>query len=115
MGIQIAHFPAVKSLEDFDFKFQPSVDQKLVRELAVGRYIAQAENVLILIRPASVRPTSPSRSDVRPLRRGTPHSSPAPPLSWRLAKSETEGQLAERLGFFAKPKLRVVDWATCRS
>src|ERR671928_357714 len=47
MGIQIAHFPAVKTLEDFDFKFQPSVDQKLVRELALGRYVAGAENVLI--------------------------------------------------------------------
>jgi DNA replication protein DnaC len=47
MGIQIAHFPTVKTLDDFDFKFQPSVDQKLVRELAVGRYIAQAENVLV--------------------------------------------------------------------
>ena len=34
MGIQIAHFPSVKTLEDFDFKFQPSIDQKLVRELA---------------------------------------------------------------------------------
>jgi len=47
MGIQIAHFPAVKTLEDFDFKFQPSLDQKLVRELATGRYVSQAENVLL--------------------------------------------------------------------
>ena len=44
MGIQIAHFPTVKTLEDFDFKFQPSWT-KLVRELATGRFIAQAENV----------------------------------------------------------------------
>jgi DNA replication protein DnaC len=29
MGIQIAHFPTVKTLDDFDFKFQPSVDQLL--------------------------------------------------------------------------------------
>jgi DNA replication protein DnaC len=28
MGISIARFPAVKSLDDFDFKFQPSVDHK---------------------------------------------------------------------------------------
>nr|WP_281255419.1 ATP-binding protein [Cystobacter ferrugineus] len=36
MGIiTIAHFPAVKTLEDFDFKAQPSVDQKLVRRGAV--------------------------------------------------------------------------------
>src|SRR5437899_2388935 len=34
MGIQIAHFPSVKTLEDFDFKFQPSLDAKLVREPA---------------------------------------------------------------------------------
>src|SRR4051812_27017313 len=47
MGIQIAHFPAVKTLDDFDFRFQPSVDQKLVRELATGRFVATAENVLI--------------------------------------------------------------------
>ena len=29
MGIQIAHFPSAKTLEEFEFKFQPSVDQKL--------------------------------------------------------------------------------------
>ncbi|MCY1077036.1 ATP-binding protein [Archangium lansingense] len=47
MGITIAHFPAVKTLEDFDFKAQPSVDQRLVRELATGHFITQAENVLL--------------------------------------------------------------------
>jgi DNA replication protein DnaC len=48
MGIQIAHFPTVKTLDDFDFKFQPSLDQKLVRELASGHFIAGAENLLLL-------------------------------------------------------------------
>jgi len=47
MGITIAHFPSVKTLEDFGFKAQPSVDQKLVWELATRRFIAQAENVLL--------------------------------------------------------------------
>jgi len=47
MGIQIAHFPALKTLDDFDFRFQPSVDAKLVRELATGRFIANGENVLM--------------------------------------------------------------------
>ena len=27
MGLKIAHFPTVKTLDDFDFKFQPSVDR----------------------------------------------------------------------------------------
>ena len=47
MGIQIAHFPAVKTLDDFDFKFQPRVDEKLIKELATGRFVANAENVLL--------------------------------------------------------------------
>src|SRR5204863_158621 len=47
MGLKIAHFPTVKTLDDFDFKFQPSVDQRLVRELATARFLVQAENVLI--------------------------------------------------------------------
>jgi hypothetical protein len=47
MGLKIAHFPVVKTLDDFDFKFQPSIDQRLVRELAGGHFIGQAENVLI--------------------------------------------------------------------
>lgn len=55
MGIQIAHFPAVKTLEDFDFKFQPSVDAKLIRELATGRYIPLAENVLLFGPPVRAR------------------------------------------------------------
>jgi DNA replication protein DnaC len=38
-------------LDDFDFKFQPSVDQRLVRELATGRFLAQAENVLLFGAP----------------------------------------------------------------
>ena len=45
MGITIAHFPVQKTLDDFDFKFQPAVDQKLIRELATGRFIAERQNV----------------------------------------------------------------------
>jgi DNA replication protein DnaC len=51
MGLKIAHFPSVKTLDDFDFKFQPSVDQRLVRELATGRFLAQAENVVLFGAP----------------------------------------------------------------
>jgi hypothetical protein len=44
MGVKIAHFPAIKTLEAFDFPLQPLLDAKLVEELATGRFIAEAEN-----------------------------------------------------------------------
>jgi DNA replication protein DnaC len=110
MGIQIAHFPAVKLLEDFDFKAQPSVDNRLVKELATGRYVAEAENVLIF-GPPGVGKThlaiALGRAAVE-----TGHSVlfvSATTLLAALAKAESEGQLKDKLNYFAKPKLLVID------
>lgn len=43
-----ARFPFRKTLESFDFAFQPSVDQTLIRELATCRYLAHGQNVLFV-------------------------------------------------------------------
>ena len=40
MAFKIAHFPMVRELADFDFKAQPSVDRRQVRELATSRWVA---------------------------------------------------------------------------
>ena len=110
MGIQIAHFPAIKTLEDFDFKFQPSIDHKLVRELATGRFIVGAENVL-LFGPPGVGKThlaiALGRAAVE-----AGHSVlfvTATALLAALSRAQVEGKLAEQIAFYAKPKLLVVD------
>ena len=43
-----ARFPMVRTLADFDFKAQPSVNSDQVRDLEAGRWIAHAENLLLL-------------------------------------------------------------------
>ncbi len=43
--------PGCEDTRRFDLEFPPSIDQKLVRELATGRYVANAENVVILVAP----------------------------------------------------------------
>jgi DNA replication protein DnaC len=110
MGVQIAHFPSIKTLEEFEFKFQPSIDQRLVRELATGRFISAAENVLIF-GPPGVGKThlaiALGRAAVE-----TGHSvlfTSATALLAALAKAESDGQLADRLLFYTKPKLLVID------
>ncbi len=46
--IKDAGFPVLKTLETFDFKAQPSINQELVRELMRGEYMDQKENVLLV-------------------------------------------------------------------
>jgi DNA replication protein DnaC len=48
MMLRVASFPFRRTLEDFDFAFQPSVNQKQLRELAGCAYVERAENVILL-------------------------------------------------------------------
>jgi DNA replication protein DnaC len=110
MGISIAHFPTVKTLDEFDFKFQPSVDAKLMRELATGRFIANAENV-ILFGPPGVGKTHLAIGLGRAIVEAG-HSvlfESATALLGALARAEAEGKLDEKLRFYAKPKLLIID------
>lgn len=43
-----AKLPAMKKLEDFDFTFQPSIDERLVNDLATCQFIKTQENVILI-------------------------------------------------------------------
>lgn len=110
MGMQIAHFPAVKTLDDFEFDFQPSLDQRLVRELATSRFVANAENVLLFGPPG----VGKSHLAIALGRAAVEHGHSvlfvtAAALLGALARAAADGQLNDKLAFFAKPKLLVID------
>ena len=43
-----ARFPWIKTLDQFDFEFQPSLDRRQVRELAGLSFLERSHNVVIL-------------------------------------------------------------------
>jgi DNA replication protein DnaC len=48
MRIRTAHFPVVKTLEDFNLDHLPSLRRDLLAHLATGTFVAKAENVILL-------------------------------------------------------------------
>ena len=46
--IKKAKFPQLKTLEMFEFKFQPSIDQKYINELVHLAFMDKAENIIFL-------------------------------------------------------------------
>ncbi|OVE79787.1 AAA family ATPase, partial [bacterium I07] len=46
--IRTAGFPVIKHLEEFDFSFQPKLDEKLLRELGGLHYLNESKNILFL-------------------------------------------------------------------
>jgi len=46
--VKNARFPVIKTLDTFDFGLQPSINEKLVRELMTGEYLDRKENILLV-------------------------------------------------------------------
>ena len=46
--IKAAGFPVIKTMDTFDFKVQPSINEALVKELLRGDYIDRHENILLI-------------------------------------------------------------------
>ena len=45
--VKVANFPFQRSINDFDFSFQPSLDKQKVLDLASLRFLEKYENLII--------------------------------------------------------------------
>lgn len=110
MGMQIAHFPCIRTLEGFDFTFQPSADERLIRELSTGNFIAHGENVLIFGPPGVGKSHLAIGLGRKAVEQG--HSvrfTTATALLAALGKAESEGNLGDKLTEYSKPRLLIID------
>ena len=110
MRLAMARFPFQKTLESFEFKFQPSIDPKVVRELATGRYLDHGENVLLLGPPGVGKTHLAVALGMKACEQGRRVLfTTAMSLIASLGKALGENRLDEKLKLLTQPQVLIID------
>jgi DNA replication protein DnaC len=110
LNLQFARFPVVKRLADFDFKAQPSLDPKLLDELATGRYLAEGRNVILLGPPGVGKTHLAIGLGVACAEMGhRAYFTSAVELARKLSLALAENRLHREMKNFTRPKLLIID------
>lgn len=108
--LQLAHLPFLKTFEQFDFAFQPSIDERQVRELRTLRFIHEASNV-ILLGPPGVGKThlSVALAEAAIQAGFGAYFMTAHDLVNDLGRAYREGRLDRRMRVYLAPKVLIID------
>lgn len=110
LNLHFARLPYMKRIEDFDFKEQPSIDKRLVDELASLRFIHEGRNVVLLGPPGVGKTHLAIALGVLTAEAG--HRicfTTAIDLARRMAKAMADNRLTREINNLIRPKLLVID------
>src|ERR1700740_3035006 len=108
--LQLAHLPFVKNFDQFDFGFQPSIDERQIRELRTLRFVHEASNAIFLGPPGvgkthlSVALAEAAIQSAMGVYFITAHD-----LATDLGRAYREGRLDRRMRIYVAPKVLVID------
>lgn len=106
----LARLPYVKTLEQFDFAFQPSIDKKVIRELAGLSFVERNDNVIFLGPPGVGKSHLAIALAVKAIMAG--HRVLFMTLDQvltKLRKAREENKLEKMLTLLVQPRVLVLD------
>ncbi len=108
--LRLARFPWLKTLDQFDFDFQPSLDRRQVRELAGMSFVERAHNVILLGPPGVGKTHLAIAFGVKAVEAGySVLFLTLENLMTRLVKAFNENRLERSLQQLVYPKVLIID------
>lgn len=108
--VKVGAFPFIKSLKDFDFEFQPSINKAEIQEFESLGFIDRGENIVFL-GPSGVGKThlSTSIGITAAKKRYCTYFIKCNDLIAQLKKAKLENRLEDRIKHFNKYRLLILD------
>ena len=108
--LRLAHLPYFETLDQFDFAFQPSVNERQVRDLASLRFVANSENLLLLGPPGVGKTHLAVSLGMAAVSRGfSVYFSTVADLLDVVARDARADRLAQRMQTLCRPQLLILD------
>jgi DNA replication protein DnaC len=108
--LRFAKLPARRTLDQFDFSAQPSLDRRLVEDLATLRFVEQKANALLIGPPGVGKTMLATILGHKAVEVGyRVYYTTAADLVARTAKAALEGRWATTMRFWNGPQLLIVD------
>ena len=108
--LQLAHLPFIKNFDQFEFAFQPSIDERQIRELRTLRFVHEASNVIFLGPPGVGKTHLSVALAEAAIQAGFgAYFMTAHDLVHDLGRAYREGRLDRRMRVYLAPKVLIID------
>lgn len=108
--LKLSHLPQKKDLKSFDFSFQPSLDEKQVRELATLNFVTQKENLVLLGPPGVGKSHLRMAICMEAIQKGMiVYFTTMDRLIGDISKADREERLSKRWKAYQRPDILIID------